>query len=494
MLHPKFRKTAPGGNSLVTSTQTIADRSTKEMAQHSTFDTLRTVFAEQEYFYRHAMLRDAAYGLLPPSERALLHGFALDALEAVLTADQQESHAFELALHAQRASEVDPSFEPRCLALFRKALDWSTRNHRHTHALAIAQAILAHRLATTDDRILAGNAGGNALRMVGRYDEALALLKPLADELAGQESRDAVRVSSTLATVLLRLRDPQAAVHFARNAAICRKLNDHAMEARSLANLALTYFEAGDPAAQEVLKQAHEAALRAGDNKIRGVILGHTARLLHHNAAFAAARDAYEAAIAASRACDDRISEAVNTSNLAELLRTTNDPAAAEFMERALRLANEVDDRMLEMNTLSNFALLLGETRQHGQAVQLLEKAYRIACELGDLHSMCIMLSNQADLLVRLGSMDRALQCSDDALAMAARAGDAELLIGVNTARGAVFAYMGRREDASSAILDAWSHASTLGSELQRRNIMEATESLARAGMIDPLVLPQHTA
>ena len=41
------------------------------------------MFAETAYLFRHAVVRDAAYGLQPPSERALLHGLALDILEAL---------------------------------------------------------------------------------------------------------------------------------------------------------------------------------------------------------------------------------------------------------------------------------------------------------------------------------------------------------------------------------------------------------------------------
>ena len=59
--------------------------------------------AETAYIFRHALLRDAAYGLQPPGERGVLHGLALDILQALLAPEEIPALAMELAEHARLA-------------------------------------------------------------------------------------------------------------------------------------------------------------------------------------------------------------------------------------------------------------------------------------------------------------------------------------------------------------------------------------------------------
>lgn len=58
--------------------------------------------AEQTYLFRHALLRDAAYQLQMPADRALLHELTLEIMERVL-APGLEAFAEELADHARLA-------------------------------------------------------------------------------------------------------------------------------------------------------------------------------------------------------------------------------------------------------------------------------------------------------------------------------------------------------------------------------------------------------
>ena len=77
--------------------------------------------AESAYLFRHALLRDAAYQLQLPGDRALLHGLAFELIEALaggrppepapLDADEErpfaphptDAVAHELADHARSA-------------------------------------------------------------------------------------------------------------------------------------------------------------------------------------------------------------------------------------------------------------------------------------------------------------------------------------------------------------------------------------------------------
>ena len=64
--------------------------------------------AETAYLFRHAVLRDAAYGLQLPGDRAHLHRLALDILEEVFGEEPPGSMAPDLAGHcAMGAVDTD---------------------------------------------------------------------------------------------------------------------------------------------------------------------------------------------------------------------------------------------------------------------------------------------------------------------------------------------------------------------------------------------------
>ena len=63
--------------------------------------------AEIAYLFRHAMLRDAAYQLHTPSERARLHALVFDVITTLFPGDDADTFARELADHAHTAREVD---------------------------------------------------------------------------------------------------------------------------------------------------------------------------------------------------------------------------------------------------------------------------------------------------------------------------------------------------------------------------------------------------
>lgn len=69
--------------------------------------------AEPAYLFRHALLREAAYELQPPTQRAALHAISLDLLAALARArpDLAGPMALELADHA-RAAGGTGAFSP----------------------------------------------------------------------------------------------------------------------------------------------------------------------------------------------------------------------------------------------------------------------------------------------------------------------------------------------------------------------------------------------
>ena len=79
--------------------------------------------AEVDYLFRHAVLRDAAYQLQLPIERARLHAAAFAALAAATPAAPGPM-AEDLADHARLGAPADASLGPRELAWLDHAAAW----------------------------------------------------------------------------------------------------------------------------------------------------------------------------------------------------------------------------------------------------------------------------------------------------------------------------------------------------------------------------------
>ena len=108
--------------------------------------------AEHIYLFRHALLRDAAYQLQLPGDRARLHALAFGVLEQIIGGPPQEqgrispalatrpplwAHgalALELAEHAQRAVELDAAFEPHRARYLRRAAEHAEVQYLNAHA------------------------------------------------------------------------------------------------------------------------------------------------------------------------------------------------------------------------------------------------------------------------------------------------------------------------------------------------------------------------
>jgi tetratricopeptide (TPR) repeat protein len=84
--------------------------------------------AEDAYFFRHALVREAAYSLQMPSERALLHEAAVHALRAALPDELLYAHSGELADHADAALAADPRPDHPLLPLRLKFLYRAVRH------------------------------------------------------------------------------------------------------------------------------------------------------------------------------------------------------------------------------------------------------------------------------------------------------------------------------------------------------------------------------
>ncbi len=154
---------------------------------------------EAQYVFKHALLRDAAYSLLPRRERGRLHAAAADRLEARCKAGSWRLRALA-ARH--RADAGQPA---EAAALWAAAAHGALADFAHDQAAAYAADSLA--LVRSPEALLAAGSAANGL---GRHDEALRFL---AEAEACPETASRARVVLQLAFATLGRMDEAIAVN-----------------------------------------------------------------------------------------------------------------------------------------------------------------------------------------------------------------------------------------------------------------------------------------
>ncbi len=315
--------------------------------------------ADTAYLFRHALLREAAYQLQMPADRARLHGLAFAAMEASaggrapeppplrmgeevrMAAHASDPFAGEMAERAQRAQTADGADGPSLLAACRLYLRRAAE-HADRHFLNGASAGLWERLSEVlegDGRSESLCRAASANRNAGKVRAAWRCLRRArdVDREAGQRRREAF-VLSNLAVLCRDTDRPRRAEALLRSAlAIHREEGDRRAEAISLGRLANVHGDSGRYDEAERGFGEAIALLRAeGDRGHLATTLGNLARLLFLVGRGAEAEHLLEEALALHRNLGDRRFEGIVLSSLGDLYRQTGrtDEAGRVFAAR----------------------------------------------------------------------------------------------------------------------------------------------------------------
>ncbi|MCE9582212.1 MAG: tetratricopeptide repeat protein [Planctomycetes bacterium] len=312
--------------------------------------------AENAYLFRHALLRDAAYQLQMPGDRARLHGIAFDLIEQlcggrptaaaldVLSDDPAPRHACdpfarELAEHAAAAgmkSGVRAEY-------LRRAAEFAQR------LFATADA---ERLWTDMAGLLQGLERAAALRFAGveawhggRPRRAWELLSEAREICrgAGDEGREAV-IMGNLGTVLRtsgRMEEAEKLLEPAIERS--RTAGNRRAEARDILNLGNIYHATGrTEAARRVFVETLTLCESLGGGRVAAMAISDLATLETATGHMDEAERLLDHAIEIQRELHDTRGEALGLENLAIVHRATG---RTESAERLYGLAMDIHRR-----------------------------------------------------------------------------------------------------------------------------------------------------
>ena len=334
--------------------------------------------AETVYLFRHAIMRDAAYQMQMPEERARQHARSIEVLEELFGGRP-------LAIELTGARR--PILDDHPLDLFAEEL----AEHARLAQASVGKTpdlVDAERVYLCRSAVRAGQVFNPAhayalwkqLTVCGRQDHAPAHLR--ACGVAAFQCGDAALAER----------------HFQESVDSAKRLGDSPAEGFAHANLAVIYEQTGRLAdAGKASHAANEILSKSPDVSVRAVHMGNMGNVLRRLERYEEAEVLFDSALERLRETGNRYSAAIVLGNLAILYEMTGRIGDAEKgYNEALRIHREVGNVQHEVFALTNLAGLWRAMDKLEDAEETLEEAHALAGRIGDRWSQAGILGNLA--------------------------------------------------------------------------------------------------
>jgi tetratricopeptide (TPR) repeat protein len=360
------------------------------------------VHAEIAYLFRHALLREAAYQLQMPADRARLHALSLEIMESVL-ADALDLFSEELADHARFAQSDQPD---AALAEKERAYTKAAAKYAEDRFLNEKSASLWERAATlhpsrAEPRVAALSNAGRLWFRCGRPEEAAR-----AFETGMAESADA---GHEAALTLLQNR-------------------------LSMLQSMGRYEEvlAQGPA---LVERANAAGKLSVALRVRYLLVN--ARII--NAPDYSPVEEYEPIAAAAEKAGDMLLALSIRASHGNSLRNMQRPAEAQVaLEHCVKAAKAAGLHHIGGIALGYLGHVFNQTDRFDEALKTYDDCLRIMREVGDQRFIAIFTSSRGTLLRKLNRLDEALSHYDVAQGILRELGAMEDLANVLMGRAMV--------------------------------------------------------
>ncbi|MDJ0756458.1 MAG: adenylate/guanylate cyclase domain-containing protein [Ardenticatenaceae bacterium] len=325
-----------------------------------------SALTELRYLFRHALMREAAYGMQFKSRLQMLHQVAANGI-AHLYADDLIPHAAALAHHYDYAGQIDQARHWYEESALQAENQYANQEAIRAYGRALELTPLAH----LTERFKLTAARSEIYKLIGERDAQRAdveLLVTLAEESENPE---------LLIEAYFKL---------------ISYFSDGNETEKALANLEKTFL----------LNQE----LRNKTFEIRGNMLW--AKTLWQSGQYEAAREKFEAAYSLAQAADPAL-EAEILSGLSIVCGISGDvQGAVDYAEKALILHRQSGNRLREATTLNSLGIQARRQGNYSEAEVHYETGYAILQELGYRFGILVVSNNLALVWLEQGQYERA--------------------------------------------------------------------------------------
>ena len=445
--------------------------------------------------FKHALIRDAAYGALPFRRRRELHCRVGTAIE-LDHGPNAEDHAELLSLHFHAAQEYVRAWKYSRLAGERaqekfalvEAADFYRRALESARAMKLGGTIdvagVYEAMGDVQDRLGAYAEATKAFRAArllrcggpvaearlslkeariqeaaGRYSNAVRWVRRGERTLGGIGTPDATRQRAQLAVWLAVLRQSQgkhvdAVAACERAIELAEEAGDRDALAHAYYILDWTLFDLGQPDRAQFSERALEIYRELGDLAGQAVVYNNLGALAYYRGRWGEALDYYAQGRAARERTGDAVSAAMGTSNIGEILSDQGRLNEAEPLFReALRVWRAAGFRAGVADATIHLGRVASRAGRFDEALALFEEA---RAEYVDVGAGALVLETDAriaECFAFKGDADRVLEIVEPALERAeAMGGMGAQMAMLHRLRGYALAQRGDRDRARAAL------------------------------------------
>jgi tetratricopeptide (TPR) repeat protein len=339
--------------------------------------------AEVAYLFQHALVRDAAYELQPPGERAGLHELAAGVLE--LLPGAEGALAGEIARHlAQARGETGQrGLLEREERFTRLAALHAEAHYNFPEAQGLWQRLA--RIAPEGWRADAMRAAGRAAVQYGGAEAEALLREGLELARAEKSEKSEAHICGSLGNLYQQTgRVEESREYHERAVELARRMGARELEGVQVGNIANLYFRQGRlEEAQATHLQALEIHRETGNRKNEGVALSNLAGVMQKLERASEAEALFRDAIELLHQEHELRSHGIAMANYGNFLADAGRLDEAEaVLTQALGLVRESGNRRFEGNVLGSLGMLFGMTGRRGEAVECLARAVAIHREV----------------------------------------------------------------------------------------------------------------
>jgi class 3 adenylate cyclase/tetratricopeptide (TPR) repeat protein len=425
-----------------------------------------------EYLFRHAILRDAAYGSLSVGLRRELHGDLGRFLEHTHEEDLVPV-VQALAFHFGETDDV-----ARQLRYFRMAADTARAAFANETALQWLERL--QPILSGADEVAVRLDQGDIRRLMGDWAGAESDYRRAFESQQPMLATRAARELGYLLSQQGQLHEGRALLE--RALVDAEGAGDDAGVRKTLEYLAFAAHDQTDfDASLGYSTRLLEAAEKAGDLSSLSMAWEQTGMVHLHRAAHAEALAAFERALAIAEFGDDRRGLIHACNDLAGLLVEMEDLAgAARYVRQALETSREIGYRHPEGVLVGNAGELFRLSGDPAQAIACATVGMEITADLGDRVDVTAKLINLSRALVDLNRLVDALAFARLAISLSQANDDAFMYPEALLQLAEIEAWREEFEQAHEAIGDVLATAALAGREDLVARARELQETLAR--------------
>ena len=342
-----------------------------------------SIEGHQEYLFKHALVRDAAYETVLLKHRRLYHSQVAAWIEAN-AGERLEEHLVLIATHYANAGQSD------------LAADWTLRAGERAakqYSMQVARTL---------------------------FEQALSLIQSGDLERRWQATLGHSEAMGVLGDLKERHADDQALLDIAH-----QLKDDHRMAEAYYMIGSQAYREGNNPAAQSALDRALQAARTAGDLNLQAEILPMEVAILTAEGELESAAGLVDQALAIAQQSGDANILARALTNLSLYYQSIGDVTrSVDLIHQQIKINQEQGNRLGEaigLNNLSYFYLSLG---QFESGYTLLKQALQIAQKLEARREVAYFLLNMGLAEWRLGRPEDAIHTIENSLSKFEALGD----------------------------------------------------------------------